>query len=132
MANRDIIRETGNIYHNSRKCEYMVSCTNNNHLISFFGYSQCHPKDKFDQSIGLKIAELRAKKKYFQWLIQKTKEDKKPIENVYKAMECFKNFNPKSTEAYAVRKQIKAFNDEIEAYKVTISIINQQINSIIS
>ena len=80
----------------------------------------------------MKIAELRAKKKYFQWLIQKTKEDKKPIENVYKAMECFKNFNPKSTEAYAVRKQIKSFNDTIEAYKVTISIINQQINSIIS
>lgn len=48
MANRDIIDETGHICYSSRKCEYIVNCTNNNIFISFSGYSQCHPKDKFD------------------------------------------------------------------------------------
>lgn len=135
MKNRDIFRESGDIYYHSRSCDYIIYCGDKNGSITyrtFLGTSKCHPKDTFDPSTGLKLAELRAKKKYIKWLIQEVKEDRKAIENVYKAMSCFKNFNPKSTEAYAVRRQIKAFDETIDAYKITISVINEQMNRITS
>lgn len=95
--------------------------------VSFTGESKCRYPDKFDAQTGTAIAKLRAVKKYLNWLILKEKEEMIPIQNTYKAMECYKNFNPRSTEAYAVRRQLNGHVKVINGYKSAMSIIEEQL-----
>lgn len=88
----------------------------------FYGKAVCSEDDySYESSLfGFGIAEARANIAYEKYLLRKNREEYKTLNNFYKSLKCYRNFNDNSTEAKLIRRQLRHRKLEIESNKALI------------
>lgn len=82
-----------------------VSIKLNNEYL-FDGKAYCNPDDFFSDYSGCKIAEIRAERKAYKFLLKQERKELHKLENFVKAIECYKDFDKTSKSAKCVYRQL--------------------------
>lgn len=82
---------------------------------TFHGKAKCHPDDFCSKYSGCKIAEMRAVRKAYKFLLKQEKEELYRLENFVKAVECYKQFDKKSKTARCVYRQLNRHKRKVKS-----------------
>lgn len=101
--------------------------------MSFVGVARCHPEDMDmrNHTTGEWIAYMRAAKKAIQHEIYIAKIKLKAVEDCYSNMISSPKFNKKSYEARMMRKKIYFLREELEDFKHSKRVVEENINDFI-
>lgn len=115
--------------------EFSAQCTLTNGNEVFYGFAFAHPTDQdlANEYTGLHIAENRA-------LIKALQHRKnyvltpglKSLKHLYYSMKQSTHFNPESYEAKMLNRQIRQYEDDIEATKQMIAEIKDHLKEYIA
>lgn len=82
---------------------------------TFNGKAKCHPDDFCSKYSGCKIAEIRAVRKAYKFLLKQEKKELHKLENFVKAVECYKDFDEKSKTARCIYRQLNRHKKNIKS-----------------
>lgn len=99
-------------------------------LGKFTGVCKLHPEDQEYGSrfLGCDFAERRAYIKALKAKRKAVSAEIKTLEDLYKRLSCYKDFNPDSFEAKKIRKTIYEKKTSVESFKNLISAYEEALN----